>query len=257
MYEEHKTTTVQEGTYQASHGAMVASNSNIHPHNVGVHNLSPVSRTINTTNYSNSQTMFNSMVPEGSRIVSTTRGEARETGETHIIASRMGEARFTGETNILSQHTSGSQCIGTTIVGIEKGVERQISVTEVAVGEEVIGEKTQLIGRGRRGRKVICEEVIEKIIIVPETVQIEEWVEDEYDIEETVVEVAKKYQIEKTVEVPEIEIVGKIIEKIETVVREKIVEVPKIETIEKIVEVPVIQTVVVIVEVPEISGTDY
>merc|ERR1739838_365122 len=62
--------------------------------------------------------------------------------------------------------------------------------------------------------------------------------------------------IEKTVEVPEIEIVEKIIEQIETVVREKIVEVPKIETIEKIVEVPVIQTVEVIVEVPEIQYND-
>jgi len=191
-----------------------------------------------------------------SRVVSTVLGEARATGRSQVISTRTGEARFTGETNIVSQHLSGSQVVGTQVVGTERGAERQLSVTEVAVGEEVIGEKTQFVGKGRRGRKVIREEVIEKVIVVPETIQIEEWVEDEYDMEETIVEVAKKFQIEKTVEVPEIEIVEKLIEQIETVVREKIIEVPKIETIERIVEVPVIQTVEKIVEVPEVQYND-
>jgi len=190
------------------------------------------------------------------RIVSTVRGEARSTGQTQVIATRTGEARFTGQTNIVSQHVSGSQVVGTHVVGTERGVERQLSVTEIAVGEEVIGEKSVFVGKGRRGRKVIREEVHEKIIVIPETVQVEEWVEDEYDMEETVVEVAKKFQIEKTVEVPEIEIVEKLIEQIETVIKEKIIEVPKIETVERIVEVPVIQTVEKIIEVPEIQYND-
>lgn len=100
------------------------------------------------------------------------------------------------------------------------------------------------------------EEIIEKVIVVPETVQIEEWVEDEYDMEETVIEIAKKYQIEKIVEVPEIEIVEKVIEQIEKVIREKIVEIPVIQTVEKIIEVPIIQTVEKIVEVPEVQYRD-
>eukprot|EP00915_Cephaloidophora_sp_WS-2016_P001823 GHVH01002479.1.p1 GENE.GHVH01002479.1~~GHVH01002479.1.p1 ORF type:complete len:528 (+),score=94.46 GHVH01002479.1:230-1813(+) len=192
----------------------------------------------------------------GGAMVSIDGGELRQQGRQQIVATRIGEKRYTGEERVVNQYLVGSSVVETRVVGVERGAERQISVTEVAMGEEIIGERVIASGKGRRGRKVIREEVIERLIVVPETVQIEEWVDDEYDMEETVIEIAKKFQIEKIVETPEIEIVERIVEQIETIVREKIVEVPVIQTVERIIEIPIIQTMETIVEVPKVQYND-
>lgn len=90
---------------------------------------------------------------------------------------------------------------------------------------------------------------LSQIIVVPETITREEYIDEVQKITETIIEVAKPVIQEKIIEVHEIEYRDKIIEVIEKVHKEKIREVEKIEYQERIVEVPRIITREKIVEV--------
>lgn len=156
--------------------------------------------------------------------------------------------------HVVNRYQGKEHCIGSSVIGVERGVERLVSTTEHE-GECIVHERYES-QRVRVPKKIIREEVIERVYVVPETVQIEEYVEEDVDVEEKIVEVEKKIIIEKIVEVPEIEIVEKIIEIPETVVREKVREVPKIEYVERVVEVPVEQIVERCVSIPQIEYKD-
>jgi len=161
--------------------------------------------------------------------------------------------------NQMSQvHSSGQgRVVDVRVIGHETGAERLISTSEhVVTGEQHIIQETVTHHHTRVPKKVVREEVVEKTIIIPEIIQIEEWIEEEVEVENRVIEIAKVIQIEKVVEVPEIEIVEKIIEVPEHVIREKIREVPRIEVVERVVEIPIIQTVERIVEIPQIEYRD-
>lgn len=123
----------------------------------------------------------------------------------------------------------GGRVVDTRVVGVERGVERLISTTEHVLNTEqhVLNERVTH-HHTRVPKKVVREEVVEKTIVVPEVIQIEEWIDEEVEVEDRVIEIAKLIQIEKVVEVPEIEIIEKIIEVPEHVIREKIREVPRV-----------------------------
>lgn len=140
---------------------------------------------------------------------------------------------------------SGAVSTGGTssVVRREYGEQRLVSVTERTdeSRNHVIGEKW-LEHEVRVPKKIIREEVFERVVVVPETRKVEEIISEEVKYLEKIIEVARPTIVEKVIEVPEIEIIEKVVEvpveTIREVVREEVVGEPEVIRVERVVRIP-------------------
>eukprot|EP01053_Blabericola_migrator_P003391 Blabericola_migrator_1__3390@NODE_1_length_33786_cov_123_788665_g0_i0_p5_GENE_NODE_1_length_33786_cov_123_788665_g0_i0NODE_1_length_33786_cov_123_788665_g0_i0_p5_ORF_typecomplete_len482_score45_51IMCp/PF12314_8/3_2e02IMCp/PF12314_8/5e16IMCp/PF12314_8/1_8e06IMCp/PF12314_8/1_9_NODE_1_length_33786_cov_123_788665_g0_i01948420929 len=136
---------------------------------------------------------------------------------------------------------------------------QQSAVSSVAsrtiAGGHIVGERLQE-HRIKVPKRIVREDVYEKIVRIPEKRLEEELVEEEQVVLERIVEVAKPIIHERVVEVPQYEYVDKIVEVPEVIVQERVHHVPKVEIVERVKEVPKIIRQEKLVEVPQIEYRD-
>jgi len=105
-------------------------------------------------------------------------------------------------------------------------------------------------------KKVIREEMIERVFVVPETVVIEVFEEEQIEVDTLVVEEQPVVIVEKTVEIPEIEEVEVLVEQEVVKLNEKIIEQEVIVPVEKVVVNKVQKEVEKIVEEVHVQNVE-
>ncbi|KAH0475905.1 MAG: hypothetical protein KVP17_001760 [Porospora cf. gigantea B] len=167
-----------------------------------------------------------------------------------LTVSQFGNYRRTYDTRSVLSRRQGTQSHRASHLGFPGGTQYTGYTGRTGTTGRIL-RQTELEKEVTVPKRIIMEEIREKVIVVPEKVRTEKIVEDRRIIREKIVEIEKPIIQERIVEVPEYEYVEKVVEVPETVVMEKIREVPEISVVENIIEVPRYIYQEKIVEIPQ------